>query len=550
MTPWSRAITALRLLSVDPKGLGGVAVRARVGPARDAFVKRLDAFDRKALKLHPAMTSADLDGGPDLTATLNSGTLVMQRSLFATHPALMILPMAERTTPYMAARLAQVLDGERGHMLVALDEGAEEDEALPFGVSDRLAFQVALDEIGMHEIGNEVISSTIVPVSRVDIHDDLPEALVVLAVKLGIASPRAAIFALRAAKASAALDGRSLVEEADVITAVELVYAHRATQMPADDVEDTPPPEPQENEDENEDETEQPALDAIPQDLLLDAVKAALPSDVLAKLSQKGKAKVAGAGSGQRQIGNRRGRPLPPRDTSRGSDARVDLVATLRAALPWQTIRKRANPERTGAQVRMSDLRHKRYEVQSDRVLIFAVDASGSAAAARLGEAKGAIELLLGQAYARRDHVALIAFRGTEAEVLLPPTRSLVQTKRRLAALPGGGGTPLAAGLQAAFDMALVSGKKGLLPSVILLTDGRGNIALDGTPDRALAETDAKRVAQGLAGRQVDTLILDTGRRPERSLQKLAQILNGHYMALPRADAHTLSATVSNALDV
>ena len=179
-----------------------------------------------------------------------------------------------------------------------------------------------------------------------------------------------------------------------------------------------------------------------------------------------------------------------------------------------------------------------------------AVDASGSSATARLGEAKGAIELLLGQAYARRDHVALIAFRGKEAEILLPPTRSLVQTKRRLAALPGGGGTPLAAGLQATFDMAMMSRKKGLLPSVVLLTDGRGNIALDGTVDRKRAEVDAKHVAQGLAKRSVDTLILDTGRRPEPSLKEMAQFLNGHYIELPRADAQSVSKTVSTVLEL
>jgi magnesium chelatase subunit D len=80
----------------------------------------------------------------------------------------------------------------------------------------------------------------------------------------------------------------------------------------------------------------------------------------------------------------------------------------------------------------MSDVRVRQFEERSDRAIIFVVDASGSAALARLAEAKGAIELLLGEAYARRDHVALVAFRGDGADILLPPTRSLVQTKRRL----------------------------------------------------------------------------------------------------------------------
>ena len=118
----------------------------------------------------------------------------------------------------------------------------------------------------------------------------------------------------------------------------------------------------------------------------------------------------------------------------------------------------------------------KRYEDRSDRLVIFAVDASGSSAISRLAEAKGAIELLLGDAYARRDHVALVAFRGTSAEILLPPTRSLVQTKRRLAELPGGGGTPLASGMEAALELALGAQRRGMAPTVCILTDGRANI--------------------------------------------------------------------------
>ena len=116
----------------------------------------------------------------------------------------------------------------------------------------------------------------------------------------------------------------------------------------------------------------------------------------------------------------------------------------------------------------MSDVRVRQYEERSDRAIIFVVDASGSAALARLAEAERRHRsFLLGEAYARRDHVALVAFRGDGADVLLPPTRSLVQTKRRLEQLPGGGGTPLASGLKAALELAGLCAGQGhdALPS-------------------------------------------------------------------------------------
>ncbi|WP_397544794.1 VWA domain-containing protein, partial [Roseovarius salis] len=121
--------------------------------------------------------------------------------------------------------------------------------------------------------------------------------------------------------------------------------------------------------------------------------------------------------------------------------ARIDVVATLRAAVPWQRLRRARRDTGQRVIIHPGDIRLRRYEDRSDRLLIFTVDASGSAAMARLAEAKGAVEMLLVQAYARRDHVAVVAFRGKGAEILLPPTRSLVQAKRRLAGMPGGGGT-------------------------------------------------------------------------------------------------------------
>jgi magnesium chelatase subunit D len=274
-----------------------------------------------------------------------------------------------------------------------------------------------------------------------------------------------------------------------------------------------------------------------------------LPDDLLDRLAARaarGQA-GAGAGAGAARKGNRRGRPLPSRPGRPGGGLRVDLVATLRAAAPWQRLRPPL-PDPARLRIRPGDLRLRRYEERSDRLIVFAVDASGSAALARLAEAKGAVELLLARAYARRDHVALVAFRGSGAEILLAPTRSLVQTKRRLAALPGGGATPLAAGLIAGLALAEQGRRRGLDPQVVLLTDGRANVARDGTRDRIRAAEDARDAARILRAKGLGGVVIDTGNRAEPALADLARTLGAAYVPLPRADARRLSAAVSAAL--
>ncbi len=544
MEPVARAYTALALLALDP-GLGGLVVRSRAGPARDAVQAAVPHHTR----LHPTMSAEALDGGIDVSTTLSSGTLTQTRGLL-TNSGTFVLAMAERAEPYIAARLAATLDLQAGQTLVALDEGIE-DEALPPALSDRLAFRVDLEGCGLSDITVTPEWPTPADITQVTTLGETIEALVTLAVRLGIISLRAVGFALRAAKAHAALNGRLETVDEDITAAVALVFAHRATQLPAEEEpgdapddtakDDTPPPEDAEGPEE-----QQP--DTVPQDMLLDAVLAALPPDLLANLKTGGTDRSAsGSGAGQKKLGNRRGRPLPAREGG-SAQGRVDLIATLRAAIPWQTLRKRDAPHRTGPIIRHTDLRRKRYVDMSDRVLIFTVDASGSAAMARLGEAKGAIELLLAEAYARRDHVALISFRGAEAAVLLEPTRSLVQTKRRLADLPGGGATPLAAGIMMAQNMALQARRKGLTPSIIILTDGRANMALDGTANRQQAGADAQTAARELRVAGVEAIVIDTGRRPERALAEISNILGGTYIALPRADARSLSDAVSTTL--
>ncbi len=544
---WTRAQLALHLLAVDPSGLGGLHLRGRVGPVRDTFVALLPCLPLPLKPLHPTLSDEALFGGLDLSATLAAGQIVQSRGLLA-DPGALVLAMAERTTPQLAARLAAALDGSVGHCLIGLDEGTE-DEALPTALAERCAFFIDLDGVALGDL--EASRAPDLKAARahlrtIPITADHLTQLAILSLQLGIDSLRAPLFALRAARALAALERADAISPDHLAAAAALTLAHRATQLPTGEQDQTEPPDPPEDqsdpgESKNEDEL------TLPEDLLLEAVRALLPTDLLATLAARKARTGKGSGSGAATKGNRRGRPLPARAGRLGNGARIDIVATLRAAAPWQTIR--ATPDRPGLQIRPADIRLKRFEDRSDRLLIFAVDASGSSALARLAEAKGAVELLLAQAYARRDHVALVAFRGKGAELLLPPTRSLVQTKRRLAALPGGGGTPLAAGLKAALEQADHARRRGLTPTIALLTDGRANVALDGTGDRAQAALDATAMAQALRAAGADALVIDTGNRPEPWLASLAATLGGTYLPLPRADAKRLSAAVAAALN-
>jgi magnesium chelatase subunit D len=243
------------------------------------------------------------------------------------------------------------------------------------------------------------------------------------------------------------------------------------------------------------------------------------------------------------------GRPVGTRQGQPHGGARLNLLATLRAAAPWQRVRAQAallqgHPQAQRLHIEADDLRISRLQQRAATATIFVIDASGSSALHRLAEAKGAVNLLLADCYVRRDQVGVIAFRGQKAELLLPPTRSLVRAKRSLAGLPGGGGTPLASGLQTAWQLALQVRRAGATPVVVLLTDGRGNIALNGQPGRVRAEEDALAMARQLRAAHVTCLLIDTSAQPAPAAQKLAQALAAHYRALPYAGAKVLQAAV------
>ncbi|OZA92126.1 MAG: magnesium chelatase, partial [Erythrobacter sp. 34-65-8] len=450
--PLAEARLAIRLFLRAPLAFGGLCLRGG-GPARDRVLGELqDGLppDTPWLRIPGHIDDDRLLGGVDVVASLAAGRPVYQAGLLEQAAGGMILvPMAERLRDDTAGRLAQALDTRERFALVLLDDGIGPDERIPAALSERIAFHC--DMSGTTRLDDDAAGGeAAIPLNSVAPCTDEQLALLAGAgLMLGIDSARAMVFATLAARASAACAGRIAVEQADLETAARLVLAPRATRLPPENDDGASPPPPPPSEPGAEDEADRQIRDEPPEDMVLEAALAAIPPDVLEQIRQGQRSRsMRSGGAGKRTKSKLRGKPLGARPGVPGGGAQLALIDTLRTAAPWQPLRKStALVPREGMDLRKDDLRIRRFEERSPTVTVFCVDASGSAALARLAEAKGAVELILAQAYVKRSEVALIAFRGSAADLLLAPTRSLTRARRALAELPGGGGTPLAAGV-------------------------------------------------------------------------------------------------------
>jgi len=600
------ALLIAALLAIDPSALGGVVLDHPVHEQARAFTNALQAFLPAGAPMRrvPIGVSADrLIGGVDLAATLHSGRLVSERGvLAAADGGLVVIPMAERASLSVRTTLCEVLDRECLQVArdgiatthdvriigVLLDE-AVEDEAIHPALIDRVAFRLVLRE----SVDGEDVEAVLAAVTQarttlrdVAVDDAWVSALCETTEAFGIDSLRAPLMALRCARAHAALHGRDAVSNADAETAARLVLTPRATRLPtppppsepptdeqsppppeSTDESDAPPPPPDAQQDEPPpdapDDAEAPEKDdagdeqPLPSevDLLRAAVAAALPPGLLAQLMAR-----ANSGSVQGRVGAEeqsflRGRPRGARAGLPRGGARLHLLETLRTAAPWQRVRGRVpgaplDETVSGPKVaiRREDFRIRRFVEKTGTTVIFLVDASGSAALQRLSEAKGAIELLLAESYARRDRVCLIAFRGAGTDMLLPPTRALARAKRVLAALPGGGGTPMATAIDVGLQQALATRRDGSSPLVVVLSDGRANIARDGTPGRPGAERDALAAGAVFAQCGISALFVDTSPRGEAVARRIADAMRARYVFLPYADASALGGLVKTAM--
>jgi magnesium chelatase subunit D len=572
---------ALMMLAVDP-ALRGVALAAPAGSGKSALLHGMRELqpDLPWVELPLGCDSEALLGGLDLEATLQQGRRVIRSGA-----------LARAHGGFLLAESCNLMDdGSANTLLGALEDGVvriereglslrspaefrlltsfDPSEGAPRAhLLDRLGMIVMMPTIRAGEARASIVRRHLQPdaetwsdeaqllrgliesareqLPRIKLSDAQRRELIRTADALGVQGHRADLFAIRVARASAALGLRDEVQREDLELAARLVLLPRATRQPEQSAsapppesptpESTPPPEARDEMD--SDSKPLPSEEELElAEEVLESLAVELP-DALASLSfarqRSGRSGSRGATSGQRgrHVSSVPGLP-------RGQ--RLDVIATLRAAARWQRVRTR---RRQGIALTSDDFRIKKYRSKAGALFIFAVDASGSMALNRMRQAKGAVHALLEQAYVNRDRVALLAFRGHEADLLLPPTGSVELLRRAVDQLPTGGGTPLAASLVASLEVAEQAKRRGFGNIVlVLLTDGRANVGLKA--DRSGVDTEVKQLAHAVAATGIRSLVIDTQRSflSQGNATQLARALAGDYLYLPNAQGTAIAA--------
>jgi magnesium chelatase subunit D len=233
-----------------------------------------------------------------------------------------------------------------------------------------------------------------------------------------------------------------------------------------------------------------------------------------------------------------------------GSEVGQELLARTRDS---RALFLTPDPRRlTPVQVPVHALRYKRLSRKSGRLFIFAIDTSGSMALNRIAGAKGVMVNLLKQSYVKRDSVALVGFRGKSAEILLPPSRSVLRVRRVLDKLPVGGGTPLSAGLARALEVVKRVGDTRGEIKLLLFTDGHANVPIRENANgirarRRMIEAELSALGSELRKAGVGTVVVNSqnGFTANDEVRALARILCAEYQCISGAGRRTVTSILN-----
>jgi magnesium chelatase subunit D len=409
--------------------------------------------------------------------------------------------------------------------------------------------------------------------------------------ELGVDGHRADLVVLKAARAHAAYEGRTRLSDRDILLAAELALPHRLKRHPlqepevtlgdlADQLTEARAQNPAEADvegdadvevggkkkaasgetrdeeppDERTEVAREPMLQTIPQwpsegRWWEGGEEVSAGEDFVPRRLDTPLDRLTRSSSGRRsrtRTDRKRGRYVQARP-SPGDPSDLAFDATLRAAAPYQ--RKRRHEDGPALALRPVDYQRKVRVKRAAALVLFVVDASWSMAVAeRMQATKGAVLSLLTDAYQRRDRVGLVVFQKNDARVVLPPTNSVELARRALVDIPVGGKTPLSAGLQAAYEVITRELRQhpDLVPLMVLLTDGAGNVSMTNLPP----QEEGYRVAEMFAQAHIRSVVINM--EHEAFDQGLAQALADHLQApcytLAELKAEALLRTVQGEL--
>lgn len=547
----------LTVSGIDPS-LGSLSINSNYSTVREAFLSNLLSLlkPKRLKKIYPFQNPTDFAKSINMIDTLTFGMPKYNNDIFSSSNIALILTNTEKMQKGLATFLRDKIKSNKDKFFIALDE-SEGSDVSRADLSDYLIFSINLDgtrykDLKKVTINRKKISEARNNLATVEVNKRELDYLIASSEMFSISNMHTIFCTLKVAKAICAYKGEKRVSREDINLAISLSMIHKAKQIPEFQQEEKA--KSAENErlrDNDESKANNSELNSEDKKMLIDALKISLPNNLIESLLSKNSQTISvteSAGSGERNNNFSAGRPIPSISRKYSSDKRIDLMGTLTRAIPWQKLRSSSVTKNRKIIIYPQDIMIKRFEKQSERLLIFLVDASGSNAIGRLAEAKGAIEILLSDAYAKRDNVALISFSGLKADPLLLPTKSLVTAKKKLSSLPGGGATPLAKGLLEAFKMADAARSRSIKPIIILLSDGRGNITLDGLGDRVKAIEDTTYIASLIKRNAINNIFIDTSRRKTPMADELARELNGHYFQLPMANSSSISKAVQQSI--